>query len=122
MESPCDAPALRFYVQARPGAPKLSQVIRFPAGGLSCFNFLDHDFAKAIWNGLGALRGRLGSSRVLQNPILDPPSVPGVFFTIPGWATENLPPGSSVTFQGFQSDPTSKKGFSVTNAVILTIE
>jgi hypothetical protein len=122
MESSCDIPALRFYVQARPGTPKTSQVSRFPGGGISCFEFLDHDSAKAIWNGLGGLRGKLGSSRILQTAIPDPRSVPGVFFTIPGWATQNLPPGTTATFQGFQSDPSSKKGLSVTNAVVLIIE
>jgi hypothetical protein len=75
-----------------------------------------------LFTGLGGLRGKLGSSRILQTPIATLPRAPGVFFTIPGSATRNLPPGTAATVQGFHSDPSSKKGVSVTNAVVLAIE
>jgi len=122
IRAPEAMPGVRFYVQARSGTSGAGEPRWFPGVGLACFDFLDHETARAIWNGLGGLRGKLGSSRVLGHPIPDPPSVPGVFFTIPGQATANLPAGTRVVFQGLQSDPTSRKGFSVTNAVILRIE
>jgi hypothetical protein len=111
-----------FYFQARLGSPDSFTATWIPGVGLSCFDFMDHDSAHGIWNGLGGYYDILGSSRVKNKIIPNPASKPGEFFSIPGWATENLPPGTTVTFQGFQSDPTAKKGFSVTNAIILTIE
>jgi hypothetical protein len=117
-----DAADRPFYVQARKGAPDHGDPRWLPGIGLGCFDFLDHASADAIWNGLGGLYGRLGSSRIKRHPIPNPAPNPGVFFTVPGHATAELPPGTTVTFQGLQYDPASRKGVSVTNAVILTIE
>jgi hypothetical protein len=122
IESPHAAPGVRFYVQARGGAPRAESVRWLPGVGLSCFDFRDHASADAIWNGLGTLYGKLGHSRVLEIAIPDPASAPGVFFRVPPQATAGLPPGTRITFQGIESDPASRKGFAVTNAVVLEIE
>jgi len=122
LASPLEAPSLRFYIQARLGEPAPGEPRFVPGIGMVCADLLDHASADAIWNGLGRMYGKLGSSRVRHHAIPDPPSAPGVFFRIPGRATQSLPPGTRFTLEGFQSDPTASKGFALTNAVIVEIQ
>ncbi len=117
----------RFVMHANLSAPDDSTVALYPPkNGLVCFDFRIPSGAMpgAIWNNLGA-RGILGSSRYFDGAMIpDPAPAPSIFLQLDQGDPANLPPGTTVTFQGGLVDPNgvATRSVSVTNAIVLRIE
>jgi len=114
----------RFVVHLNRGAPDPATVVPLPAGlGRFCFPLLIDDGANpvAVWNNIG-FENRVGESMFFGNAIADPPLAPADFFDAPN-GDPNLPIGTEWTLQGaiVNSAARSRKGVSVTNAVLLRV-
>ena len=116
----------KFVVHANPGTPDLFSLTDLPSGiGTTCFPLLIENGASpvAVWNNLGR-PDRLGSSQYFGESIPSPSRTASVFFEFPSGDSTNLPPGTTLTFQGAVVDQGSSasRPVSTTNAVVLRIE
>lgn len=111
----------RFVVHANEGFPTTDTITPLPAGvGTACFPFLRTNGAMplAVWNNIGRT-GKLGESRDFSGaPISDPGLAPTIFLSLFEGDPVNLPPGTTITFQGLLLDAESEspRGVSTTNA------
>lgn len=116
-----------FLVHANLGAPNASDPVTVPLDtGLVCFTpFLPAGaMPAAIWNGLGR-ESRLGASRYFDgSPQPDPAPAPAFLLQLDAGDSANLPPGTTVTFQGLLRDPIAvgRAGVSPTNALVVHVE
>lgn len=114
----------RFVVHANFGArPNEPTEVPFNIG-VTCFPMILPEATPAgIWNNAGKT-GLVGSSQYLDGtPITDPQQAPAIFLLLQNGDAANLPPGTTVTFQGLIVDPgsASSKGMSATNGVVLMV-
>ena len=115
----------KFVVHGNLGRPSGSTARVLPADlGTFCFPLLLGSGATPVIvaNNIGK-ESRLGSSAFFGTPTADPLRAPSIFLqqSLP---EVNLPPGTTITFQGAAVDPASvsPKAASTTNAVIVEIQ
>jgi hypothetical protein len=114
----------KYVVHANLGAPTGATIRVLPADvGTSCFPFLVTEGAAPviIANKLGK-EHLVGSSEFFGSPKSDPPRAPAVFLQVV-FPEAELPPGTTITFQGVTVDlgSVSNKSVSSTNAVTVEL-
>jgi len=117
----------KFVAHLNAGAPTDGTLTVLPAGlGTSCFDFLLPPFGDAapvaVWNRLRR-EAKVGSSQFFGDPIPNPSSAPTTFYFAPSVDVSAMPPGTEWTLQAviLNPDATSRKGASVTDAIVVDI-
>jgi len=116
----------KFVVHANLGRPTAETRSALPAEiGISCFPVLLDSGASpvAVWNNIGKV-DRIGASSYFDgSPLPDPGRAPEVFLQLRDGDVDNLPAGTTITFQGILVDPASEspKRAGTTNALMLEV-
>lgn len=112
----------RYVVHGNLGAPDLSDLTVLPRG-IGTIGFpliLPQATPSIVLNTLGKT-DRIGENAYFGQSLPTPPLAPATLLDLPGGDATNLPPGTTLTFQGV-IHVGSLVDFAVTNGVVLVVE